>query len=164
MPVSEALTQIIWQNLARRRLASELLGILTGLAEAAPCYRLSYSEAVDAIPVLRAGLDSDPGRLATASAIASLETGSDHSHLKASETAAGLYIANDQNGRMFYLNASAGLMWKIATAGLGREEALAALRALYPEQGAEALAKDYGDAIGRLADAGLVPRSLLRLG
>ena len=164
MPVSEALTQIIWQNLARRRLASELLGILTELAVAAPCYRLSYGEAVDAVPVLKAGLDADPARLDMATAIASVATGPDYSHLTVSETEAGLYIANDQNGRMFYLNASAGLMWKIATSGLGREEALATLAALYPDQEAQALAKDYDETISRLADSGLVARSLLRLG
>jgi len=164
MPVSEALTQIIWQNLARRRLASELLGILTRLAEAAPCYRLSYTEATDAVAVLKAGLDADPSQLDIASAIASVETDPDHSHLTVSETQSGLYIANDQNGRMFYLNASAGLMWKIATSGLARSEALATLEALYPDQSAEALAKDYGETISRLADSGLVSRSLLRLG
>jgi len=131
---------------------------------AAPCYRLSYGEAVDAVPVLKAALQPAPARLDMATAIASLATGPDYSHLTVSETEAGLYIANDQNGRMFYLNASAGLMWKIANSGLGREEALAALAALSPDQEAQALAKDYDETISRLADSGLVARSLLRLG
>jgi hypothetical protein len=161
---TDSLGQIIWQNFARQMPASSLLEVLRSAALLYPCYMLRYSESFDAVPHLVAALDhpQTPASAAESSealgsAFATMAEGDIH----VTETPRGLYVADDRYGRIYFLNPSAGIMWKLAAGSLGVDEAAEILQELYPDQQAETLAEDYRRFLGEIGALGLMPARAL---
>lgn len=145
----ESLRRIIWQNFARSMAPSDLLNFIDVMASQYPCLMLEYEDAVEAVPALQQALDAprQPSASARSRVEASLFEPSAAMALpeevQVTETAAGLYVADNRNGRIYFLNPSAGVMWRIASTGVGTEEAEAILRTLYPGEVPQKLAADY---------------------
>lgn len=150
-PVSpeEALRRIIWQNFARSLQPSALLAIMTTLAADYPAWQLTYGESVDAVPVLRETLSAPiASRQANIAPVGdgTIQQAGAHRQapdLKITETTAGLYVADDRNGRVYFFNPSAGVMWNLALAAASEDEAVDILHELYPVQDEATLGADY---------------------
>jgi len=145
----ESLRRIIWQNFARTMAPSDLLNFINIMASRYPCFMLEYNDAVEAVPVLQQALDApqQPPASGHPQAEASLFDPAAAiavpGEVQVTETAAGLYVADNRNGRIYFFNPSAGVMWRIASSGAAGEEAAAILRTLYPGEDPQRLAADY---------------------
>jgi hypothetical protein len=159
MTPTDSLGQIIWQNFARQMPASDLLGVLRTIATQYPCYLLRYSEAAEAVPALAAALDEPEGHLphsAESEDFGNIFAIGGDGHIQVTETSTGLYLADDRYGRIYFLNPTAGVMYKLAAEGLEMPDVLEILCELYPEQNAESLSADYRRFLSETGSLGLL--------
>ncbi len=150
----KALTQVIWHNLARSAPPSNILARFAGLVETLPCLELEYDNAEGAAAFLNQISLQDlpqkaPGELAS-------HTRSNDADLAVLEGAETSIIADDRNGRIYQLNNSAYVMWKVARNSQDMEEAVELLTALYPDLAVAELTRDFLAVVERLKASDLL--------
>ncbi len=156
---TESLGQIIWQNFARQMPASDLLDVLRTAATQFPCFRLQYEECLDAVPLLASALERPDEHVPPAQQSEDLGTAfavENDGSIEVTETPGGLYLADDRYGRIYFFNPSAGVMWKLAAAGLEIDEAIEVLAEVYRGEAARTLAQDYRRFLAEIASLGLL--------
>lgn len=137
-----ALVHVICHNLARSAPPGGILARFAELIEKLPCMLLEYENAEAAAAFLNRMPFTDlpqkaPGEVTSGSG---LQT---DAHLTIREGPKDTIIADDRTGRIYRLNNSAYVMWKVACNSHDLDEARELLTALYPDRNADELSRDF---------------------
>ncbi len=150
-----ALVHVICHNLARSAPPGDILARFAELIETLPCMLLEYDNAEAAAQFLcRTPLTDLPRKdPAEVNLDSGLQT---EAHLTIREGPADTIIADDRTGRIYHLNNSAYVMWKVASHSSDMAEAMELLKALYPEKSVDELSRDFQDMVGRFTASELL--------
>ena len=143
-----ALVHVICHNLARSAPPGDILARFADLIETLPCMLLEYDSSEAAAQFLcRIPLThlprKDPAQVVVSNG---LQT---EAHLTIREGPVDTIIADDRTGRIYHLNNSAYVMWKVASHSSDMAEAMELLTALYPEKSPGELSLDFRDMVER---------------
>ena len=127
IPKAEALKTLIWQNFARQTPAGRILACLSDLVASRPTLELRYAEAEDAADLLERRFSTWPEEAAPVSGRDLVDEdykaiiGDPRWRAKPNIVEKGLdtghFIADEDTGRIFHLNSTAGAIWRMLSAG-----------------------------------------------
>lgn len=145
----KALVQVICHNLARSALPGSILARFASLIESTPCLLLEYDSTESAAQFLTSqpldGLANKPSD----QILVGNDLQTDDS-LTIREGPEDTIVADDRTGRIYHLNNSAYVMWKVARHSRDLGEAMEFLTVLYPDRSSEELSRDFLRVVERL--------------
>lgn len=143
IPKATALKTLIWQNFARQTPAGRILSCLTDLVASRPTFELQYENAEDAADLLESQFSTWPEETAPVSG----QTFVDAQYRARIENPRwqakpnilekslddGHFIADEDTGRIFHLNSTAGAIWRMLSAGEDSEFVASLLCEAFPD-------------------------------
>jgi len=166
LPKEQALKALIWQNFARRIPAGRILAALSGLVRSRPTLVLRYADVETAADLLQghfADWPAEMGSFATldpwqedAIAVADGRRWRRGPSLVEKQFEGGHFIADEENGRIFHLNATAAVIWHLLSAGDETSDVAALLLDAFPETDALRIADDVGVLAQSFREKGLL--------
>jgi len=143
IPKADALKTLIWQNFARQIPAGRILACLSDLVASRPTLELRYAEAEDAADLLESRFSTWPEEAASVSGQTLIDDdykaiiGDPLWQAKPNIIEKGLdtghFIADEDTGRIFHLNSTAGAIWRMLSAGEDSKFVASLLSEAFPE-------------------------------
>ena len=147
----QALRAVIWHNFARNVPARQILHFLSRLVEQRPAFELHYANAEDAADVLVDSFHDWPEQetpISTSGDVLPSDTDSACTRLQASQDIldyqvdSGHFIADENTGRVYHLNETAGAIWRMLRAGESADNVAILMSTAFPEQDADEIGRD----------------------
>jgi hypothetical protein len=152
MPKAEALRMLIRQNFARRIPAGRILACLADLIVSRPTLELRYSDAEAAADIVQERFSAWPEESAQSRSCGlpgvdeRLVTDNPRWRVGANvverQLGNGCFIADEDNGRIFHLNATASAIWRLLSAGEDSAEVASLLGEAFPGVDAGRIGED----------------------
>lgn len=165
MPKSAALKALVWQNFARRLPAGQILTFLAGLVASRPTLELVYSEAEDAADVLErtfsqwspkyspdvVDFGDDRHWPGEDDGVWRAKPGIVERNLNGDE-----FIADEDTGRVFHLNATASAIWRMLSAGDSTKAISSVMCEAFPDVDRDRISHDVDTISRSLRENGLL--------
>lgn len=165
-PKAEALRTLIWQNFARQMPAGRILACLSNLVASRPTLELQYSKAEDAADLLESRFSVWPEEsvsesndsLLFADYRSSIDDPRWHAKPNIVEHSldAGHFIADEDSGRIFHLNITAGAIWRMLSVGEDTKVVTSLLSEAFPEIDSKLIAEDVDSLVQSFSENGLL--------
>jgi hypothetical protein len=169
MPKAEALRMLIWQNFARRIPAGRILACLSDLIASRPTFELRYSDAEAAADLVQARFSAWPEESARSRSRGRLDVDERPAvdnprwrvgpNIVEKQLGNGHFIADEDNGRIFHLNATAAAIWRLLSGGEDSTEVASVLVAAFPEIDAGRIGEDVAMLTQCFRENGLLVRA-----
>lgn len=171
---TEALKTVIWQNFARREPSTLILERLYGLVGNTGAFRLIYSQSEDAARLLRERFDTWPNGNDISGNSRSEQSAAPILHQPAPDRYASVsgfrrkssvaeleidgqrFLANNESGRISFLNQTASAIWHVLGAPVAEDDIVRLMTAAFPEIEPATIALDVQVSLKTLVACGLV--------